>query len=59
MEVEHSVSHFFVTVVGVLLGLIIAKYISVFLSGAGVPIAAGDPVPKTLPGQPVLPWRTA
>ena len=59
MEVEHSLSHFLVTVIAVLLGLIVAKYIAVFLSGAGIPIAAGDPKPKTLPGQPVLPWRTA
>jgi hypothetical protein len=58
METEYSVSHFLLTVFAVLLGLVVAKYISVFLSQAGIPIAAGDPVPKTLPGQPVLPWRS-
>ena len=58
METEYTVSHFLITVVAVLVGLIAAKYISVFLNGAGVPIAAGNPVPKTLPGQPVLPWRS-
>jgi hypothetical protein len=50
---------FFVTVLAVLVGFVAAKYLSKFLSGVGVPIAAGDPVPLTLPGQAPLPWRRA
>jgi hypothetical protein len=52
-----SAGEFFVTVIAVLIGFVIAKYISKFLASTGVPIAAGDPVPLTLPGQAVLPWR--
>jgi hypothetical protein len=55
---EHGAAHFLVTVLAVLVGLIAGKFVSKFLHDAGVPIAAGDPIPKTLPGQPVLPWRS-
>lgn len=48
---------FFVTVIAVLIGFVVGKYIAKALMGTGIPIAAGDPVPLTLPGQAVLPWR--
>jgi hypothetical protein len=48
---------FIVTVIAILIGFVIGKYIAKAISGTGLAIAAGDPIPLTLPGQAVLPWR--
>jgi hypothetical protein len=48
---------FLVTVAAVLVGLVLGKYISKFLSDFGVPLAAGNPRPVTIPGGQPAPWR--
>ena len=50
---------FFVTVLAILVGFVVAKYLSKLLAKTGVPIAAGDPVPLGLPGSVPVAWRRA
>ncbi len=54
-----SVAEFFVTVLALLIGFVVAKYISKGLATLHVPIASGDPVPLALPGAVQVPWRRA
>jgi hypothetical protein len=49
---------FVVTVIALLVGFVIAKYASIGLAKTGIPIASGDPIPKSLPGSVAVPWRS-
>jgi hypothetical protein len=39
---------FLVTIIAVLVGLVLGKYVSKALASVGVPIAAGNPIPMPL-----------
>ena len=54
---KRTALEFLITVFAIGIGFVAAKYFSKFLSDSGVPIAAGDPIPLTLPGDKSLPWR--
>ena len=55
---KRSAMEFVVTVIALLVGFVIAKYASKAIAKTGVPIASGDPIPKSLPGSVAVPWRS-
>lgn len=54
---QRTILEFVVTVLAILVGLVIAKYASGFINTAGIPIAAGNPIPVTIPGGATASWR--
>ena len=48
---------FIVTVIAIVIGLMLGKFASQMIAKAGIPIAAGNPVPVTIPGGTAAAWR--
>jgi hypothetical protein len=52
-----SILEFVVTVVAIIIGLVLGKFASQMIAKAGIPIAAGNPIPVTIPGGTPAAWR--